>query len=138
MGDLQRKDFELHLKLLTKSDIQLRDNGMESARLTSNKLLEGKLGKNGYFLRVMKYPYHILRINPIASGAGADRFSTGMQKSFGKPIGQAAQFKKGDAIFEAKVDKKNLEVAKKALQRASYKLACPCQIVVTEIQKQNA
>ncbi len=64
------------------------------------------------------------------SGAGADRFSTGMKKSFGKPIGQAARVKKGETICQVDVDKKNLEVAKKAMHRASMKMACPCTVTV--------
>ncbi len=131
MGNLKKEDFNTNIKLKTKSDVQIRDNSLESARITSNRLLEKELGIPNYFFRVSKYPYHILRNNPIASGAGADRFSTGMKKSFGKPIGQAAQFKKGDTILELKLDKKNIEIGKKALQRASYKISCGCSIVVT-------
>lgn len=132
MGNARKEDFQYKLKLHPKVDVQIRDNAIESARLTSNRLLEKAIGTSGYFFRVNKFPYHILRNNPIASGAGADRFSTGMKKSFGKPIGQAAQFKKGDAIFELKVDKKNLETAKKALKRASYKVSCGCAIEIIE------
>jgi len=132
MGNLQKEDFEIKLRLVTKIPVQLRDNSVESARLTSNRLLEKSIGPNNYFFRVKKYPYHILRENPIASGAGADRFSTGMQKSFGKPIGQAAQFKRGDAIFELMVDKKHLDVAKKAMGRAAQKIAPSCYILVSD------
>ncbi len=132
MGNPKKSNFDYQVKLLSKIDIQLRDNSVESARLASNRLLEKTVGGSGYMLRVNKFPYHILRNNPIASGAGADRFSTGMKKSFGKPIGQAAQFRKGEPIFEVMIDKKNLETAKDALKRASQKLACGC---VIDIQK---
>ena len=132
MGNSKKEDFEYNLKLLPKVDVQIRDNALESARLTSNRLLEKNLGSASYFFRVNKFPHHILRNNPIASGAGADRFSTGMKKSFGKPIGQSARFKKGDTILEAKVDKRNLELAKKALKRASYKISCGCTIEITK------
>ena len=134
MGNAQKEDFEFKLKLKPKVDIQIRDNSMESARLTSNRLLEKTIGLGSYFLRVNKFPHHVLRNNPIASGAGADRFSTGMKKSFGKPIGLAARFRKGDTIFEAKVDKKNVDLAKKALKRASQKVACSCSIEVIELK----
>lgn len=132
MGNLAKDDFGYCIKLLSKEDLQIRDNSLESARLTSNRLLEKNIGSAGYLLRINKYPYHILRNNPIASGAGADRFSTGMKKSFGKPIGQAARFKKGDTIFEINVDKKSIDLAKKALKRASYKIACGCTIHIEE------
>ena len=131
MGDLKRS-FKYTLKLLSRQDLQIRENALESARLTSNRLLEKNMGQTGYFLRLNKYPYHVLRNNPIASGAGADRFSTGMKKSFGKPIGQAARFKKGDAIMEVGIDKKNIELAKKALHRASLKIPCSCTIEIIQ------
>jgi len=127
-----KKSFPYTLELISKRDLQIRDNALESAKQTSNKLLESGIGLAGYHLKLKTYPYHILRENPLAAGAGADRFSTGMQKAFGKPIGNAAQIKKGDTIFQVSVDKANLEFAKKALTRASKKLPCSCIIQVIE------
>ena len=129
MGAL-RQTFEYELKLTSKRDIQIRDSSLESARMTSNRLLETTLGTSGYKLRVRKYPSHILRENPLASGAGADRFSTGMQKSFGKPIGSSARVYNGDVIFSAYVNEKNIDLAKKALKRAQKKLPCSCGIEI--------
>jgi len=126
------KDFKCTLNLLAKSDLQIRDNALESARQTSNKLLETYLGLNGFHLRVKAYPYHVLREHALAAGAGADRFSSGMAHSFGKPIGLAARIKRGQTIFQLKVDKQNLQVAKQALERASKKLPCSCTIHIIE------
>jgi large subunit ribosomal protein L10e len=127
-----KKSFQYTLKLVSKHDLQIRDNALESAKQTSNKLLETTLGLPAYHLKLKPYPHHILRENPLAAGAGADRFSTGMQRAFGKPIGNAAQIRKGDTIFHVSVNKSNLEVAKTALTRASKKLPCSCTIQVTE------
>ena len=55
------KEFEYTLNLLSKSSLQIRDNALESARQTSNKLLETFLGLNGFHLRVNVYPYQVLR-----------------------------------------------------------------------------
>ena len=126
------KNFNCTLNLLSKSDLQIRDNALESARQTSNKLLETFLGLNGFHLKVKVYPYHVLREHALAAGAGADRFSSGMAHSFGKPAGLAARIKKGQAIFQVDVDKQNLGVAKKALERASKKIPCSCTIQVVE------
>ena len=126
-GDLN-KNFEYTLNLLSKSDLQVRDNALESARQTSNRLLETYLGLNGFHLKVKVYPYHVLREHALASGAGADRFSSGMAHSFGKPIGVAARIKKGQAIFQVSVDRQNIGVTKQALERASKKLPCSCTI----------
>jgi len=127
-----KKSFQYTLNLISKADLQIRDNALESAKQSSNKILESNLGLSGYHLKLKPYPYHVMRENPLASGAGADRFSTGMQKAFGKPIGNAAQIKKGSTIFQISVDKNNIELAKQALTRASKKLPCSCTIQMVE------
>ena len=128
-GDMNG-NFEYTLNLLSKSALQIRDNALESARQTSNKLLESNLGLNGYHLKVKVYPHHILREHALAAGAGADRFSSGMAHSFGKPMGVAARVKKLQAIFQVSVNKQNLQIARQALERASKKLPCSCTIEV--------
>ncbi len=131
LGDTQ-KAFEYTLSLNSKSELNIRDNALESARQTSNKLLESFLGLSGFHLKVKVYPYHVLREHALAAGAGADRFSSGMAHAFGKPMGLAARIKKGQTIFQVRVDKQNLGVAKQALERASKKLPCACMIVVEQ------
>jgi len=122
------KAFTDAVFLTSKDDLQIRHNAIESARLAANRVLEKNLGKSGFKLKIRIYPHHILRENPLASGAGADRMSTGMKKSFGKAIGIAAQVRSGQILMEADVDKQNLEVARKALKNASYKLPCSCSV----------
>ena len=95
----------------------------------SNRVLEKGLGAD-YHLRVKMYPFHVLRENPLASGAGADRMSTGMQMAYGKPIGAAARVFEGQALFELKIKKEHLKTGREALSRAAKKLPCSCKIVV--------
>lgn len=132
MGNATKK-FEYMVELRVKEPIQIRHNALESARQTSNRVLEKDAGKTEYHLKVRKYPHHILRENPLASGAGADRMSTGMKKSFGKTIGVAAQFKQGQAIMSVAVNKNNILVAKEAMRRAKNKMPCGCSISILEI-----
>ena len=127
-----KKKFQYTLNLISKGDLQIRDNAVESAKQTSNRVLEKGIGLAAYHLKIKPYPHHVLRENPIAAGAGADRFSTGMQRAFGKPIGVAAQIKKGQVIFEVSVDKANLGLAKTALTRAYKKLPGSCMIQTME------
>jgi large subunit ribosomal protein L10e len=129
------KKFAYSLKLISKSSLHIRDNAIESARLTANRLLEPELGKNGFRMAVRVYPHHILRENPLAAGAGADRMSTGMKCSFGKTIGVAARVKKGQAVFSIEVNKNGLELAKRALKRASYKLPANYHTEIEEVKK---
>ena len=74
----------------------------------------------------------MLRDNVLASGAGADRMSTGMAGSYGKVVGLAAQVKKNDILFVCSVDKKNIDTAKQALIRCKNKLPGKCQILQTK------
>ena len=125
----ENKKYTHKLQLVPKCALQIRDHALESARQTSNRVLEKNLGVNDYFYKMRLYPHHILRENPLASGAGADRFSTGMSHSFGKPIGRAVQLRKGQIIFELKVNKNGVAFGKLALERASKKLPCKCTII---------
>jgi large subunit ribosomal protein L10e len=129
MGN-QVKKFDYHLDLKAKASLQIRHNAIESARQTCNKWLESKIGLNDYSLKVMIFPHHILRENPLAAGAGADRFSTGMAHSFGKPVSVAAQVKKGQTMFRVSLNKDKLEVGRAALKRAQYKFPCDCLIEI--------
>ncbi len=125
-----KKTFPHVVQLVCKEPVQIRHNALEAARKSANKLLETKLGKNAYHFKIKSYPHHVLRENPLASGAGADRMSTGMKMSFGKSIGLAAQVKKGQAILEVHCEEKDLPTAQLACKRANHKFACPTQIVV--------
>ncbi|MBS3137277.1 50S ribosomal protein L16 [Candidatus Woesearchaeota archaeon] len=129
MGETKKK-FPITLELISDANLQIRHNAIESARLTGNRLLEKKLGKNGFFMQLRMFPHHILRENPLASGAGADRMSTGMARSYGKAIGIAAQITQGKVLFVVGVEEKDIEIGKKALLRAQYKLPCHCRIVM--------
>ena len=131
LGELN-KSFPYKLQLISKDQLQIRHNALESGRMTANRLLEKAVGKTGWKLKVNVYPHHILRENPLASGAGADRMSTGMQKSFGKNISRAARILKGHTIFTAETSKQHVEIAKKALERAGKKLPCSMFVKVTE------
>jgi large subunit ribosomal protein L10e len=134
MGDLN-KTFEYSVFLKSKSDLQIRDNAIEAARQCSTRVLAEQVGKNGWMMKVRVYPHHILRENPLASGAGADRMSTGMARPFGKAIGIAAQIHKGQPIFQVDVNKAHLSIAKESLRRAATKIPCSCTITFVENKK---
>ncbi len=134
MGDV-RKDFEFSFHLVPKSSVQIRQEALESARQAAVRILEGNIGKTGFHFKIRKFPYHILRENPLAAGAGADRMSTGMQKSFGKPIGVACQVFSGDRLLTVSVDRQYVQVAKTALLKAAKKL--PTSFLIETEQKQE-
>jgi len=86
-----------------------------------------------YYFRIKIYPHHILRENKMLTGAGADRMQTGMQKSFGKPVGRAAQVKKDQILFTTLVAKENLKDAKDALRLSFSRLPCKCGIEIKKL-----
>lgn len=127
MGSPQ-KQFDAVLVLNSQEALNIRHNALESARMTSNRLLEKSLGKE-YHLRLKVYPFHVLRENALASGAGADRLSTGMKLAYGKPVGSAARIREGQTLIELRLNKANLKVGREALNRAAKKFPCSCKIV---------
>ncbi|MBT4936013.1 50S ribosomal protein L16 [Candidatus Woesearchaeota archaeon] len=123
------KEYDSVVLLNSTRTTNIRHNAIESARMTSNRLLEKSFGKE-YHLRIKIYPFHVLRENPLASGAGADRLSTGMKKSFGKSISSAARVREGQTLMELRINKANVKVGKEALTRAAKKFPCTCKVVV--------
>jgi len=92
LGEKSKK-FDSQVVLISEKDINLRHNCLESARIASVRFIELKAGKNNFRLVIHPFPHHIMRENPIAAGAGADRFQKGMTHAFGKPYGRAARVK---------------------------------------------
>ena len=131
MGDLQNADkFEVELSLVSKENGQITHNSLEASRISSNRYIQKHLGPVGYVLKCRVYPHIILRENKMASGAGADRISEGMRKSFGKAISLAASVKADQKLITIGTSASNFQVAKKALKRAAYKISMPCRISV--------
>ena len=110
--------------------IQIRDNAIESARLNVNRALITSLGKENFFMRLRVYPFHIMRENKLAQGAGADRVSSGMKHAFGKPIGKAARLRQNQKIFSLLCEEHQVESAKAGLMRAIPKMGFPMSVHV--------
>ncbi len=128
-------NYEIKVMLIAKNNLQIRDNAIEAARVMINKYLEKNVGKENYFFIIKKYPHHVLREHPIATGAGADRYSQGMRLAFGRPIGRAIRVLKDDIIFEIFTYKRFLEHAKEAMKRGKSKLPLEYKIAVEENTK---
>ncbi len=131
IGNL-KADFEYRVEIKSKEDLQIRDNALEAARISVNRFMERNVGRASYNLMVHVYPHHILREHALAAGAGADRFSSGMAHSFGKPTGIAAQVDAGQTIMSVQVNKQFLAQARKGIARAKHKVPCKCQVTVSK------
>lgn len=125
MGD--KCAFPFEIQLISDAKTQVRDNALEAARQVIVRTLE-TVAKTGWSVKVRAVPHHILRMNPLASGAGADRFSRGMTLAFGKPEGHAAQAYKGKILFSIYIPEDKIALAKIAATKAKSKLPMRCLV----------
>jgi large subunit ribosomal protein L10e len=137
MGDRKSSDAGKHaftVILYAEEKVQIRDNALEACRMAVNKALDKAVPGEYYFI-VKVYPHHILRENKIAAGAGADRLSSGMTRSFGVTMGRAAIINPGKEIFfvSCKTDKA-ARAARDALTMIKSKIPCRSRIVFTKVK----
>lgn len=127
--------YELEVELVPDRALHLRDNSIESARQAVNKVLEKFLLDN-FFLQVLKYPHLVVREHSALGVAGADRISKGMKRAFGRPKGRMARINAGEAIFRARIQAKDLPVAKKAFKRGQLKLSGAYTLLIKDISSE--
>jgi len=127
MGDLKGYDSEqypISIAIISKEQVQVRDNSLEAVRQFLNRFLQIKVGKD-FYLEVKVFPHHILRENKMLTGAGADRMQTGMSRAFGKTMGRAALVKPGQILYIIGVKTPAEEVeARKLIKSAKARLPC--------------
>ncbi len=127
--------YSHEVRLVATRTIQIRDNALEAARQTAARWMDLNCAKSGYHIKLRAVPHHILRENPLASGAGADRFQQGMSLAYGNPIGHAAQVKAGKILFSFFIDAEHIDIAKEAARKANTKLPMHCTIEVEEVKQ---
>ncbi|MHA1131782.1 MAG: 50S ribosomal protein L16, partial [Candidatus Helarchaeota archaeon] len=108
---------------------------LEAARVSANRKLRKYIGREGYFFFFLVYPHHVVREHRLMAFAGADRLQDGMRKSFGKPFGTAARVKRDQKLMSVKVNKKHLDIAKKAFRVARMKFPQPSRIEIIQLKK---
>jgi len=128
----QTKDYDWVIDVKAKENIQIRDNAIEAIRLKLVREFTKQIGKEGWVFKIRVYPFHMLRENKLASGAGADRVSSGMKHAFGKTIGRAVQIKSGDIFLSAVVNTPDLEKTKKILRKIKYKINMAYDLIVSK------
>lgn len=129
MGNLN-VEFPVTLTLVVKEPCQIRHTALEAGRITANRYLMAYLGRLNFHLKLRVYPHQVLRENKQATGAGADRVSSGMRHAFGKAVGTAARVHSDQKVFSVSTTPQNVAHAKKALKRAGQKLPTPVYIVI--------
>ena len=123
-------DFPVEFTLRVKEACQIRHTALEAARISANRLLTKNAGATNFYLKIRTYPHNVLRESKLATGAGADRVSSGMRAAFGKAVGTAARVTPGQPIITVRVPVSAVTAAKEALWSASLKLPTPCFVKV--------
>jgi len=131
MGE-KTKQFPVSLHLHMSEACQVRHTALESARVSTNRFIQKTTGPLGYHLKIRVYPFHILRENKQATGAGADRVSQGMRQAFGKPVGTAARVFAHQKVITLSVPERHADTAKRALWKAGLKLPSPAYVTITK------
>jgi large subunit ribosomal protein L10e len=121
-------NYDVELRLVAEETCQIRHTALEAARISSNRQLIKDFGEKGYFMRIRPFPHHVIREHKMATGAGADRISSGMSMSFGRPVGTAARIKRGAVIIVVRIPKSGEGKAKEALRKASHKIPTPSRV----------
>ena len=102
---------------------QISSEALEACRVAINKYLTKNVGKEGYHIRVRVHPYHVIRANKMLSCAGADRLSSGMRHSYGKPIGVAARVDIGQILISVRSKDASEPHVIEAIRRGKFKFA---------------
>eukprot|EP00211_Chloroparvula_japonica_P015495 CAMPEP_0119118656 /NCGR_PEP_ID=MMETSP1310-20130426/462_1 /TAXON_ID=464262 /ORGANISM="Genus nov. species nov., Strain RCC2339" /LENGTH=208 /DNA_ID=CAMNT_0007108043 /DNA_START=75 /DNA_END=701 /DNA_ORIENTATION=+ len=134
--DLGRKkarieDFPLCIHMVSLEKEQLSSEALEAARISCNKYIAKKGGKDSFHLRIRVHPWHVLRINKMLSCAGADRLQTGMRHAYGKPQGLVARVRIGQILLSVRSRDGVKAHVLEALRRAKYKFPGRQKIVIS-------
>jgi len=121
--------------LKVNEQIQISSNALETIRITINSVLQKKLGRLNYRLRIRPKPFQKYRENRMLAFAGADRVQSGMRNSFGRSTGVCARVKAGQVVAEVGTSIRNLKLVRDRLRVASMKIPCSCQIVILAYSK---
>jgi len=113
--------FPFVAHLVSDEKEQLTACALEASRVACNKYLVKNAGKEGYHIRTRTHPFHVIRQNKMLSCAGADRLSSGMRGSYGKPMEMASRISIGQVIVSVRAKDNNAHHVIEALRRAKFK-----------------
>merc|ERR1711935_969061 len=102
---------------------QISSEALEACRVAVNKHLTKMIGKDAYHIKIRAHPFHGLRANKMLPCAGADRLSSGMRHSYGKPIGVAARVNIGQVILSVRSKDSHETHVIEAIRRGKFKFA---------------
>ncbi|MHA1310233.1 MAG: 50S ribosomal protein L16 [Candidatus Helarchaeota archaeon] len=129
-------EFDYVVKLTITELGNINNLSLEAARIAANRYMRKMVGTSNYYLKILLYPFHVIREHKMMAFAGADRLQDGMRKAFGKACGTAVRInRKNKDIMLIRVKKQNINFAKEALRRAKMKYPLKSVISVLSYQE---
>lgn len=134
-----RDDYTHKVKLISKRQLQIMSQALESARQKAAirlRALNRGAGENAeqpYHLVIKAHPHHVTRENRMLNIAKAERMQEGMRRSFGKATWRAARVKRGQVVLETSVYEDAIEVAKGAMKHAAKKLPGTYRVMIEKV-----
>ncbi|OAF67914.1 hypothetical protein A3Q56_04357 [Intoshia linei] len=125
-------EFPACVHLMSDEYEQISAEALEAARISANKHLVKRCGKEAFHLRIRAHPFHVVRINKMLSCAGADRLQTGMRHPYGKPMGVVARVNIGSPLMSIRGKPQHLDQFIEALRKAKFKFPGRQKIVVSK------
>lgn len=132
VGNRKKKlaDYDVVLGMLSRLPRRYSHLTMEAIRISVNRRLADNAGKEAFHMRVCLHPYMTYREHAMMAFAGADRLSSGMRQSFGRPVGRCVPCKANQLIMMIGVDMKDVELCKEAMRIAGTKVTGGTERVV--------
>jgi large subunit ribosomal protein L10e len=134
VGNREKIDWEVNVGMIAEHNRQISHFALEAIRVGINRRLIKKIGRQNFHLKIRKHPHSTYREHAMMSFAGADRLSSGMRNSFGKPIGKCARTRAGDIIVSCGCAVKDVGHIKRAFQIADKKICTTTRIVLLDAE----
>ena len=132
-------DFDYVVKITVVELGNINNLSIEAARVAANRHMRKNIGVSNYYLKILLFPFHVIREHKMMAFAGADRLQDGMRHAFGKACGTAVRINRiNKDIMLIKIKKQNIKFAKEALKRAMMKFPLKCVISVITNEQYRA
>lgn len=127
---MSNREYPLKVSMFSLKRAQIINTAIESARQIAHRYITDTIGKEDFHFKIKIYPHQVCRYHSIAMGAGADRYSSGMARPYGKPVYVAAEVKPGQEIMYMELMANREKEGRLALKKAGSKLPVTVYIEV--------
>jgi large subunit ribosomal protein L10e len=128
--EMPADSWDVTIGVIINRQRQISDFALEAMRTSVNRTLTRDLARERFHMIVHPHVWQVYRENKMMAFAGADRLQTGMRNSFGKCVGHCARVRAGQLILELRINLKDFEKGKKAMQVATYKVTSGARLVL--------